>query len=137
MRLKKAFCVFAAPLLAAACSSQDPSASGENVDQTASELKAAPPPREQQTASPIKHVIVIIGENRTFDHVFATYKPKRGEQVSNLLSKRIIKDDGSPGPNFDASLQKSAVDSQPDGYRLSPRDQKPYDVLPPPLAGGP
>ena len=28
-----------------------------------------------QTTSPIKHVIVIIGENRSFDHVFATYKP--------------------------------------------------------------
>ena len=27
-------------------------------------------------ATPIKHVIVIIGENRSFDHVFATYVPK-------------------------------------------------------------
>lgn len=26
-----------------------------------------------KTVTPIKHVIVIIGENRTFDHVFATY----------------------------------------------------------------
>jgi len=25
------------------------------------------------TATPIKHVIIIIGENRTFDHIFATY----------------------------------------------------------------
>jgi phospholipase C len=32
-------------------------------------------------------VIVLIGENRTFDHVFATYVPKQGESVSNLLSK--------------------------------------------------
>ena len=28
------------------------------------------------TTTPIKHVIVIIGENRTFDHLFATYVPK-------------------------------------------------------------
>ena len=28
------------------------------------------------TKTPIKHVIVIIGENRTFDHLFATYVPK-------------------------------------------------------------
>jgi phospholipase C len=28
--------------------------------------------------TPIKHVIIIVGENRTFDHVFATYKPKTG-----------------------------------------------------------
>jgi hypothetical protein len=31
---------------------------------------------DKNTASPIKHVIVIIGENRTFDHIFATYQPK-------------------------------------------------------------
>jgi phospholipase C len=40
------------------------------------------------TATPIQHVIVIIGENRTFDHIFATYVPKvAGETVDNLLSK--------------------------------------------------
>src|SRR5580698_5704833 len=32
----------------------------------------------ERTATPIKHVIVIIGENRSFDHVFATYVPQRG-----------------------------------------------------------
>lgn len=38
------------------------------------------------TATPIKHVIVIIGENRSFDHIFATYKPvHHGEYVMNLL----------------------------------------------------
>jgi phospholipase C len=30
---------------------------------------------ESATQTPIKHVIVIVGENRTFDHVFGTYKP--------------------------------------------------------------
>jgi phospholipase C len=40
-----------------------------------------------KTATPIKHVIVLIGENRTFDHLFATYVPRKGERVSNLLSK--------------------------------------------------
>ena len=41
-----------------------------------------------KTASPIKHVLIIVGENRSFDHVFATYTPKgRDESVSNLLSK--------------------------------------------------
>ena len=32
--------------------------------------------RDHETTTPIKHVIVIIGENRSFDHVFATYVPK-------------------------------------------------------------
>ena len=39
-------------------------------------LTAAPPELtgDANTTTPIKHVIVIIGENRTFDHVFATYQ---------------------------------------------------------------
>jgi phospholipase C len=60
--------------------------------------------RSGQTATPIKHVIVIIGENRSFDHVFATYVPKRGQTVHNLLSEGIIQLDANknaiPGPNF-------------------------------------
>ena len=27
------------------------------------------------TETPIKHVIIIVGENRSFDHLFATYQP--------------------------------------------------------------
>jgi phospholipase C len=86
------------------------------------------------TASPIKHVIVIIGENRTFDHVFATYKPRHGETVSNLLSKGIVNPDGTPGPNFSLASQSSADDSTT--YQLNPSSNVTYPVLPPVLAGG-
>src|SRR5271155_1408095 len=55
---------------------------------------------DTNTVSPIKHVILIIGENRPFDHVFATYQPAKGQTVLNLLSEGIVKADGSPGPNF-------------------------------------
>ena len=91
-----------------------------------------------KTATPIKHVIVIIGENRSFDHVFATYQPKKGESVWNLLSEGIVKSDGTPGPNFDKAEQKAAVDQAPDAFLLSP-DKVPFPnkVLPAPLAGGP
>jgi phospholipase C len=78
-----------------------------------------------QTASPIKHVIVIIGENRTFDHVFATYEPRNGEHVDNLLSKGIIKEDGSPGPNYAKAAQFSAVDNNL--FAISPGQKTPYD----------
>jgi phospholipase C len=88
-----------------------------------------------RTRTPIKHVIVIIGENRTFDHVFATYKPRNGESVDNLLSKRIVNDDGTPGPNYALANQFSARDTQ--HYQLSPMDKSLYPVLPAPLAGGP
>ena len=50
------------------------------------------------TTSPIKHVIVIIGENRSFDHVFATYQPNGGQKIWNLLSEGIIKADGTRRP---------------------------------------
>ena len=64
-------------------------------------------PIEQiMTASPIKHVIIIVGENRSFDHLFATYVPKAGdERVLNLLSEHIVKADGSPDENFAAAHQ--------------------------------
>jgi len=92
--------------------------------------------QDAATATPIKHVIVIIGENRTFDHVFATYKPVAGESVSNLLSKGIVNEDGTPGPNFALASQSTANDSSTDGYQLSPSSNTPYTTLPPVLAGG-
>jgi phospholipase C len=94
------------------------------------------PASAKSTATPIKHVIVIIGENRTFDHIFATYKPVRGETVNNLLSEGIVNEDGTPGPNFPLANQSQAVDSQPDTYLLSPPENTTYPVLPPVLAGG-
>ena len=94
--------------------------------------------RDNQTVTPIKHVIVIIGENRSFDHVFATYVPKKGETVWNLLSEGIIKADGTPGPNFSKAEQTAAYDEKPDGFLLSPpKTNFPGNVLPAPLVGGP
>jgi len=44
--------------------------------------------RDRDTVTPIKHVIVIIGENRSFDHVFATYVPKHGQILWNSSLRR-------------------------------------------------
>ena len=101
-----------------------------------------PTPKPQQlpaTTTPIKHVIVIIGENRTFDHVYATYTPKEGETVSNLLSKGIVKANGKPGPNYSLSAQFSALDNTASGgtFSNSPQSKSIYSTLPPALAGGP
>ena len=92
--------------------------------------------RGHKTQTPIQHVIVIIGENRTFDHVFATYKPSDDESVSNLLSKGIVNEDGTPGPNFSLASQSAATDSSADGFQMSPSSNVPYSILPPVLAGG-
>ncbi len=96
------------------------------------------PSRDDDTASPIKHVIVIVGENRSFDHVFATYVPKKGEKVWNLLSEGIVNKDGTPGPNFSKAEQNAAKDQAPDAFLLSPdKDNFQGTVLPAPLVGGP
>ena len=86
------------------------------------------------TLTPIKHVIIIIGENRTFDHIFATYKPvNKGAAVLNLLSQGIVKADGSPGDHYRAALQYKAFNFK--RYNLTPA-KTPYLVLPPALVGG-
>jgi phospholipase C len=90
-----------------------------------------------KTRSPIEHVIIIVGENRTFDHLFATYKPKHGQRIDNLLSKEIIREDGTPGPNYSLAAQYSAVTSSSEGYRNSPGEKTLFSTLPPPLTGGP
>jgi phospholipase C len=94
--------------------------------------------RDNDTKTPIKHVIVIIGENRTFDHIFATHVPKKGETVLNLLSEGIVNADGTPGPNFPLAEQKAADDKAPDAFLLSPTTNTfQGSVLPAPLNGGP
>jgi len=89
------------------------------------------------TRTPIKHVIVIVGENRSFDHVFATYKPKHGQHVDNLLSKKIINEDGTPGPEYSLAAQYSADITGNTEFQLSPTNKTPYSTLPAPLNGGP
>ena len=93
-----------------------------------------------RTASSIKHVVIIVGENRSFDHLFATYRPKSDdEHVLNLLSERIVKDDGTPNENFDRGHQFQII-SAPNGgkYFISagPANKTLYATLPAPdLAG--
>jgi phospholipase C len=88
------------------------------------------------TAKAIKHTIVIIGENRSFDHVFATYKPRRDQHVANLLSRGIVDEQGRPGPNFQRAAQ-FMVTPQPKYYIAAPDGAKtPYVTLPPPDLNG-
>ena len=86
------------------------------------------------TTTPIKHAIVIIGENRTFDHLFATYQPvNSGETVSNLLSKGIVKADGTPGANYSSVTQNLTFNTAT--YQISPTTSRTaFTTLPPPFA---
>lgn len=89
---------------------------------------------EPAPLTPIKHVIVLIGENRTFDHVYGTYVPRAGQSISNLRSKGIVNADGTPGPNFDRARQMTAAAAAQ--YYIAADNKVPYDVLPPPTTGG-
>jgi phospholipase C len=86
------------------------------------------------TRTPIKHVILLIGENRTFDHVFATYTPPAGQSVHNLLSEGIVKADGTPGPNVAAARQWQA--SNTGAFAVAPKHTTPYALLPSMNTGG-
>jgi phospholipase C len=87
----------------------------------------------QKTASPIKHVIVLIGENRSFDNVFATYNALPGQHVANLVSRGIVREDGSLGPKARLATQVQ-LNTTPSQYFIhQPASNKsPYATLPPP-----
>src|SRR5260370_35363055 len=70
------------------------------------------------TKTPIHHLIVIIGENRSFDNLFATYRPKNGQRVSNLLSEGIIDASGAPGPTANRAIQRQGGGR--DRYSIAP-----------------
>jgi phospholipase C len=80
----------------------------------------------------IQHLIVIVGENRSFDHLFATYRPKSGQRVANLLSEKIVDVNGAPGPNASQARQWQAIDK--DQYSITPIRTSPFQVLPQPNA---
>jgi phospholipase C len=86
-----------------------------------------------QTTTPIEHVIVLVGENRTFDNLYGVYQPKKKQTISNLWSKGIVKADGSPGPNYHLAAQKQRKILLPTHRR---QESKPLRHLPQPYAAG-
>src|ERR1700729_2176765 len=93
-----------------------------------------------KTESPIKHVIILIGENRGLDHTFGVYIPKGKKQtISNILSKGIVNIDGSPGPHFGLAQQFS-VGGQTMWYFGAPNVSKfpysPTNLMPQPNTNG-
>jgi phospholipase C len=75
-------------------------------------------------------VVVIIGENHSFDNVFATYHPPGHQHIWNLLSEGIVTKSGNPGPSFAAASQLTA--SNTTKYTLTPVITGEYTNLPQP-----
>ena len=85
---------------------------------------------EPQT--PIKNLIVIVGENTSFDTLFATFQPAKGAGVKNLLSAGIVDAQGNPGPAYASALQLSATTSGV--YDVNYLKGTPIKTLPRPYA---
>src|SRR5258706_4798505 len=86
--------------------------------------------RNNSAATPIKHVIVIIGENHTFDNIFGTFQPRHGQSVNNLLSQGIVTCSGNLGSDAGLAAQQQATDSTT--HSLTPMQSVPYATLPQP-----
>jgi phospholipase C len=81
-------------------------------------------------ATPIQHVIVVVGENHSFDNLFGTYRPAQGQSIANLLSKGIVNADGTPGPNFHKAAQR--VGMSEGKYQAMTDSKGRYATLPQP-----
>jgi phospholipase C len=93
-------------------------------------------PEHVRTTTPIKHVIVVLAENSSFDHAFGTYHPRNGQSIGNLLSRGLVNEDGTPGPNFKRATQFT-VAPQPLYYISAPDVSKTaFAKLPPPDLNG-
>ena len=88
-------------------------------------------PEEVRTETPIKHIIYIVGENRSFDNIYGIYQPKHGQKIWNLLSRGIVKADGTPGANFADGRQYQAT-SNNGRFFLTPLTKTAYTFLPVP-----
>jgi len=87
-------------------------------------------PGDGATRTPIKHVLLILGENRSFDHLFGLFRPGPGQSVFNLMSQQILNADGSPGANFARARQWQARATG--SYSNHPAKTVPFATLPPP-----
>ena len=89
-----------------------------------------PPPTPPSGMGAIQHVIVVVGENHSFDAIFATYTPSAGQTIQNLLSEGIVNPDGMPGLNFSLAAQQQASDTTT--YQITPAKTGPFTTLPQP-----
>ncbi len=90
------------------------------------------------TQTPIQHVIVIIGENRTFDHMFATYQPvaRPNHQQSACRRESFTPTELPDRISHRAFRTRRSIPSA-STIRSARPCKSLYGSLPTPLAGGP
>jgi phospholipase C len=85
------------------------------------------------TTTPIKHVIILIGENRTFDNIYGMYQPVQGQSVWNLLSKGIVTVTGGTKLNTQAKQYQINLPLASPTYFINSQatpGKTPYQTLP-------
>ena len=88
----------------------------------------AAPAQPKPTRTPVEHLVVVIGENISFDALFATYQPPAGQTVRNLLSRGIVTSEGTPGAAYAQALQRQVVVQ--DRFGVDHPQTTPYTTLP-------
>ncbi|MDD4914002.1 MAG: alkaline phosphatase family protein [Methylococcales bacterium] len=86
--------------------------------------------------TPIQHLIVVVGENVTFDTLYGTYQPPKGQTVKNLLSQGIVNAKGQPGPFYLTALQRTGTNNPGGQYSVAPVAGATFSVLPQPMEIG-
>jgi phospholipase C len=119
LRLCLTLCSLLLTLQLAACGGSGPSS------------PPPPPPAAPAPITPVQHVIIVIGENHSFDNIFGGYQPPDpNQQIWNLLSQQIVTANGTPGVNFDRAAQHQALDQTT--YQISPPQTGAFSTLPQP-----
>ena len=90
-------------------------------------LLLSPSAVQGQTATPIEHLLVVVGENLSFDSLFATYRPRSDGKIRSLLSQGIVDRYGDPGPEFPKAAQRRAAAR--DSYQVTPHVVGTYGEL--------
>jgi phospholipase C len=80
--------------------------------------------------TPLEHLVIVVGENLSFDNLFGTYEPRSGAAIHNLLSEAIVNRDGSAGSDFAKAAQRRA--EVHDLYQVTPPIVGTYSMLPQP-----
>jgi YD repeat-containing protein len=93
------------------------------------------PNNDANTTTPIKHVIVVVGEGVSFDTLFGVYTPSNWQIINNLRSQGIVKKDGTPGPNYAKAVQWQGANRN-GVYTLDPTRFSPYGALSQPTLTG-
>jgi phospholipase C len=96
-------------------------------------MNAAPSARADDTATPIKHLVVIIQENVSFDHYFSTYpqsdnppgepdfKPRRNTPAVDGLSPGLLNQNPNGFNPFRLDRSQAATCDQDHDYTPSSR----------------